>query len=579
MPIFNVPVTHCLGIISQTCQRDLQKRLFERKEGRNEMAQKKTVIARCQERRAGLRSMGVGPNVELPRAWIDLLSLGLSCDKIQNESLDALLMSLDQAPVLEDQIPALFFLAESVLLQMCNDTSRKSRLYHDIKILKIGYMVFLRLFLFHMLGNLKGLLQSSRLLSECEACYQPFPDLSFAVHFMLQVGEIVFGLKTSNEGSFEIQMDVQGYEVSPLLWHCLLSWYCVDNSISQPSQVVNHLISLKDSLQQDNWVETGLGLMILGEAAKSSMVCLDILMNFHMAQGQETEGLDEKRLVSHGTSWPWQLEHLYCMVLANICQSSSNAEIKKKALVGKPNSSGLGSSGGLLSVLRQTPPGSNGTRLMLAALKGRGDWRVRCSAMQALVHVCRGPIHQDGLRNAAWLALQDSLHQETDRRVVDAIEFSVPGGMVHDEGLSCPWSRGKAAGQTKPSQQVPSPVKLKSKSPLSTFRAQTSTGVNGHCRFVTTQSEATKQNAYTDFKTRADTELMKIVQDQWQKELQIKMAEEEAIEKEELAKAMKEEEDKFQEIMRKRMEKLKKDTKPYELSRYEKPALNYKTSV
>lgn len=56
---------------------------------------------------------------------------------------------------------------------------------------------------------------------------------------------------------------------------------------------------------------------------------------------------------------------------------------------------------------------------------------------------------------------------------------------------------------------------------------------------------------------------------QWQKELQIKMAEEEDAEKNELEKVQKEKEEQFKEIMRRRVEKVKKDTKPYELPGYQ----------
>ena len=56
---------------------------------------------------------------------------------------------------------------------------------------------------------------------------------------------------------------------------------------------------------------------------------------------------------------------------------------------------------------------------------------------------------------------------------------------------------------------------------------------------------------------------------QWQKELQIKMAEEEDAEQNELEKVQKEKEEQFKEIMRRRVEKVKKDTKPYELPEYQ----------
>lgn len=53
---------------------------------------------------------------------------------------------------------------------------------------------------------------------------------------------------------------------------------------------------------------------------------------------------------------------------------------------------------------------------------------------------------------------------------------------------------------------------------------------------------------------------------QWQKELHIKMSEEEELEKEEEEKKREGEKERFKEMMRRRMEKVKKETRPYELS-------------
>ncbi|CDQ92478.1 unnamed protein product [Oncorhynchus mykiss] len=246
MPIIKVPVVHNLGIISQTHKEDLQKRLFkkaqeitittnskatrnpfeiteefirkynnshgsEEQEKYNELARQ--LLSRS-KRRAGLKCMGEGYHVQLPLAWAEMLLLGLCHGKIQNDSLDSLLMSLDHAPVHAEQIPALFYLGESVLYWVCTDTSQKPNLYTcEVKILKLGYLVFLRLFLFHISGNLSGYQRSKshlhvflKALSQCEPCYQPYPNILLSVHFMLRSGEIICGLEPFEDDSASVRV-------------------------------------------------------------------------------------------------------------------------------------------------------------------------------------------------------------------------------------------------------------------------------------------------------------------------------------------------------------------------------------
>ncbi|XP_041754843.1 transmembrane protein 232 isoform X1 [Coregonus clupeaformis] len=626
MPVIKVPVVHNLGIISQTHTEDLQKILFKKaqeitittnsKATRNpfeiteqfikkynnsqgsEKHEKYVELARQllsrSKRRAGLKCMGEGYHVELPLAWTELLLLGLCRGKIQNDSLDSLLMSLDHAPVHAEQIPALFYLGESVLYWVCTDMSQKPNLYTcEVKILKLGYLVFLRLFLFHISGNLSGYQRSKshlhvflKALSQCESCYQPYPNILLSVHFMLRSGEIICGLGPFQDDSASAQADCQEYDVNQVLWHCLLSWYCVQNDVCQLSQVAHHLILLRDELQKDNWVDCALGLMVLGEAAKSSLLCLQMLMSLHINPKTEQDGIiEENEGMSQSGCWPWQLEHIYTTVLADICQHSSNAEIQKTALLGS-----------------QTPPGYHNTDGLLKLLNHSGGeaWQLRYSAVQALVCVCRGlsgAVLQEGLRNVAWITLQEHLCQETDQRVADAArvieaEMNVPESSLLSEGgkpsssqlitwrLACTLSQlylpptplqliphTKAKKEPPPPSNRPrleaSPPRPKETLPGPASKTQHPTRDQEECHSA--QGKSKTHQTYMDFNARTDVDLMRVVEDQWQKELQIKMAEEENAEKDELEKVQKEKEEQFKEIMRRRMEKVKKDTKPYEL--------------
>lgn len=60
-----------------------------------------------------------------------------------------------------------------------------------------------------------------------------------------------------------------------------------------------------------------------------------------------------KEMTSQKVSWPWQLEHIYCSVLIDICQNSYCADIKKTALSGESNSTQRRRSGGLITLLKQ----------------------------------------------------------------------------------------------------------------------------------------------------------------------------------------------------------------------------------
>ncbi|XP_029564565.1 transmembrane protein 232 isoform X4 [Salmo trutta] len=523
MPIIKVPVVHNLGIISQTHKEDLEKRLFkkaqeitittnskatrnpfeiteefikkynnsqgsEEQDKYNELARQ--LLSRS-KRRAGLKCMGEGYHVQLPLAWTELLLLGLCHGKIQNDSLDSLLMSLDHAPVHAEQIPALFYLGESVLYWVCADTSQKPNLYTcEVKILKLGYLVFLRLFLFHISGNLSGYQRSKshlhvflKALSQCEPCYQPYPNILLSVHFMLRSGEIICGLEPFQDDSASAQADCQEYDVNQVLWHCLLSWYCVQNNVRQLSQVAHHLIMLREELQKDNWVDCALGLMVLGEAAKSSLLCLQMLMSLHINPKTEQDGIIEENAE------------------INVPESSLLSER------GKPSSSSSASS-------------------VPASLPGQLiTWRLACTLSQ--LYLPPTP-------------LQLTPHTKAKK------EPPPPSNRPRLE--ACP---------PLPKETLPGPA---SKTLHPTRHPE---------EYHSAPGKSKKYQTYMDFNARTDVDLMRVVEDQWQKELQIKMAEEEDAEKNELEKVQKEKEEQFKEIMRRRVEKVKKDTKPYELPGYQ----------
>ncbi|XP_062410423.1 transmembrane protein 232 [Sardina pilchardus] len=631
MPIRKLPVVHSLAVISQTHQEELKARLIRRTvsgathkslhatknpfevteefiehfnhaqagEEQERYIELANQLLSGIKRRAGLKSMGEGNHVELPLAWRELLLLSLCNGQIQNAALDALLVSLDQAPLQTDQITVLFYLGESVLYSVWSDASSKPNLYTcEMKLLKLGYLVFLRLFLFYMSEDLIGYERSRahlhsflNALSHCETCYHQFPDISFAVHFMLRVGQIICGSENSGQDS-EQQVSataVEEYEVSHVLWDCLLCWYSEQHSIPQLPKVVEHLFLHRDQMLQDNWVDSSLGLLVLGEAAKTSMQCLRALMGLQRRRGQEggEERAEEGGMPPRG-AWPWQLEHVYCSALADVCLQSKSAEIQKVALVGRASQPGHRDARGLLSLLKLS--------------EQEGDWRLRYSAAQAVARVCRGAELQGGLRNAAWLALQEQLSREQDQRVHTAMTLAeawvvaVETPVRPDRARSPPISPAVLPCEhlisyrlahflshlylpatphepfvhsqlySVPEKRIPSRSKSKGERPSSErSRVQTPVPVIPKVESGRQTQRSSQKQACVDFVSRTDTDLMKVIEVQWQKELRNKIAEDEEIEKEEVANRQKEELERFEDIMRRRKEILKKDTKPYEL--------------
>uniref|UniRef100_A0A671PIN3 Uncharacterized protein n=1 Tax=Sinocyclocheilus anshuiensis TaxID=1608454 RepID=A0A671PIN3_9TELE len=115
----------------------------------------KQFLSRCKV--LGFTSGGEGKHVDLPGAWTQLLLLSLCNGKVRNDSLDVLVVSLDHAPVDADQIPVLFHLAESAQYFLCSETTLLDQpCSYEMKMLQLGYLVSLRLFIFKLTGNLKG---------------------------------------------------------------------------------------------------------------------------------------------------------------------------------------------------------------------------------------------------------------------------------------------------------------------------------------------------------------------------------------------------------------------------------------
>ncbi|XP_074661362.1 transmembrane protein 232-like [Tubulanus polymorphus] len=233
MPITKVPIVHKFGIISHSQRLELQERLLKQsylqslqedqrfKQYKNPLEvtdefinqfnaarhlddkerledQAYRMLERI-KRRSGLRGGGQGSHVDLPLAWTELSQLAQCKGKIQEDCLDVMVSSLDQSPLSETQVPALFYLGEMCLYWLRTDIVSQPYLRTgEIKLLKMGQLVFTRLFYHHMAGELSDKQQYKRRLftyldgfEDCQEAYNPYPNALLSIRYINEVGKIV----------------------------------------------------------------------------------------------------------------------------------------------------------------------------------------------------------------------------------------------------------------------------------------------------------------------------------------------------------------------------------------------------
>lgn len=358
MPITKIPIVHKFGIISHTQRLELQERLlkqsyiqtlksqkvlvptrnplevsedfvqdynnakdFDEKEKLEQSAQK--MLERS-KRRAGLKDGGVSKHVNLPMAWTELAQLAQCRGKIQEECLDVLIISLDQSPLEKYHIPALFFLAETMLYWLRTDAVHQPYLRTgEIKLLKMGQLVFTRLFYHHMAGQLSGQKEfKNRLftyldgLQECQEAYSPYPNALLSLRFIITVGKIIMsdtqlepgeikegdnvrksalsrpsarstdtGKRTNHSKdmtshtSHSVAISSSVHDLSPTLWHALDVWRCTNHLSGGLTEALKALSHCGMGLVNESWVDSMVALQILAEASKSSIMALRALHN------------------------------------------------------------------------------------------------------------------------------------------------------------------------------------------------------------------------------------------------------------------------------------------------------------
>nr|XP_039248119.1 transmembrane protein 232-like [Styela clava] len=319
MPVLKIPIVHKFGIISHSQRLALQERLLRQNyarenaaaaaagahiranplevcekfvqrynastfEGQEPLRAEAERILIHSKRRAGILTQGEGDHVDLPMAWSELAILAQCKGKLQEDCFEILCQSLNHAPVHEENIPTLFFLAESTLYWLRTDTINSTQLRTaEIRLLKMGFLVFVRLYYHHLVNNLIQLDEfKSRLstylegIQDHEMLYKSYPGVWLAIRFISRVGGIITAPHTTESQTEQNEDDPNEMPtilIRPIVYQALHVWRCKDKEIGLKRAILDVLICAKDFCQED-WVDSLFALSILGDSAKAnSFVC------------------------------------------------------------------------------------------------------------------------------------------------------------------------------------------------------------------------------------------------------------------------------------------------------------------
>lgn len=377
MPIEKVPIVHKFGIISHSQRLELQERILKQSyletlasrkihsgsrnpfEVTEEFVQQYNAVqgfedqARFEDtahkmlerikRKCGLKEGGQGGHVDLPLSWTELSQLAQCKGRVQEECLNVMILSLDQAPLSKSHIPALFFLAETTLYWLRTDAINQPYLRTgELKLLKMGMLVFTRLFYHHMAGQLQGHDDFKNRLftyldgfADCQDAYSPYPNALLYIRYINEVGRMVIGdshneageikegdnltpsqkdtatltqtALSSNESDFfhdvSANYDMASqtthsgaistsvHDLSPTLWHSLDVWRCVRQLSGGLPDALTALGNCGMGLASESWVDGICALQVLSDSAKANVQVLKTLQN--LAKGSPPKIIGE----------------------------------------------------------------------------------------------------------------------------------------------------------------------------------------------------------------------------------------------------------------------------------------------
>ncbi|XP_052049298.1 transmembrane protein 232 isoform X2 [Apodemus sylvaticus] len=649
MPVYKPPVVNKFGVISSTYHEELLKSNFEsanrRKcqkpkpsfsitkefilrfnhtdnpaEEEELLEQARKLIVRC-KRKLGLKTLGSGKHVHLPTVWAEVIYLAQCKGEIQ-DALNMLHASLDHVSFDYDQLPALFFLAESVLYRLCCDAFMKGYLYSvEIKLVKIGYLIFLRLFVFFLHGHLESFKQHLLRLQPylyalyfSESSYYKYPNIFSNVQFILKTSELICKRELHSELFAEssdetedlssdpnhLQLDKRGYEVNHLLWHSVAAWSCVQHNRPQLSEVLDHLLFHKMQLRTKCWLDSVLALLVLGEAAKLNMACLKTLMDLMAdflksvlsAQNQEED------YSTYDISWASDIIFTYSTIIAEVCLYAATSDLRKTALIGFCSCKSPQQDNILTDKSVELPELDGASILTLlkyfsSRISDNCDkviWTGYYGVVYNMVKMSwelQGDEEQDGLRNMIWQTLQKIKDYEEDPRIQCALviaqaelndpsdPFGTKATPNSGEEVFSKYIGWRIANTLSrlffPSldlMALPSKTQVERDLPRKHIIKEQQPAKKRVLRFILKDYSSVVEHSmspYPNFFTKADKKLEEIINHHWQKDMEARKREEATCEAQNQKDKEEKEKIRFQEIMKQRERKLNKQTKPYEI--------------
>ncbi|XP_049625058.1 LOW QUALITY PROTEIN: transmembrane protein 232 [Suncus etruscus] len=574
-------------------------------------------ILRC-KRKLGLKTLGSGSHVYLPTVWTEVVYLAQCKGEIQEEALNILYISLDHAAFDYEHLPALFFVAESILYRLCCDASLKSYLYSvEIKLTKIAYLVCLRLFIFFLHGHLDSFKQHLlRLqpylyaLTFSENSYGQYTNMFSNIQFILKAMEIIYRTELpksnfnhlENEQKCNSDSDMRGYEIDQLFWHCVTAWFCVQKNSPQLKKVLKHLTFHKTQLQKNSWLDSVLALIVLGEAAKLNMSCLKALLelmrdficslNIVQNQGEADIATDISRACN--------IVYIYTTILAEICLYATTSNMRKTAFVGFCEYES--SQKNILSWEK-----SEHSELRNTSFLGLVDffssrmsdecnqviWNGYYSLVYNLVKMSwelQNDEEQVGFRNKIWQTLQKLKNEDKSGVAQRAIniaqaEINSPSDPFTSYDSKVPLNIGDEIFSKFIGWRIANTLSnlFFSYHDAHTLPPKKSVTKESKMRYLKKNQEFLKKRVlhfterdrssllelplcpYPEFFTKADKELTRIIDNHWQEEQKLQEIEDAIHDAQEQHDKELREQEHFREIMKRREEKLHKKTKPYEL--------------
>lgn len=358
---------------------------------------------------------------------------------IQEECMDLFIESLEYARLSSSHIPTLFFLAETIIYWIRTDTVNQPFLRaFEIKLLKVGKMIFERIYIhfidkslddhYDLIDHLSIYLQG---FSELKAAYSPYPDAFLYIEFMIKIGDIINDhLKNpksesnTTAASYLTDSEKRSNILDQFLWSTIELYKLLNSKYTVKK--LDEFLTNFDSLifRDENWLDASLSLVILAECSKINMKALNLFLQLSFKDDDYEDRLirDEisprKTIKSSGLfKWPIELTCVYVELLGEICINASSLSLKRKALLGNHKEAG--------DVFNNVDPQVYGlldTAKFLA--NSQSDWMVRYMAVKSLVRICKSLNDKENeeFRQISWACLVVFQESEKNPNVLEALK-------------------------------------------------------------------------------------------------------------------------------------------------------------